>query len=455
MAKIKLTLPVIGSGGGSDPLKLDKSTYTGNAQDLDTRIDALENTILPDAILKLGDVVVVGNTATIDANDFQWRLNQVDYLVTPAYSTTIANATAGYYRSDLIVGDNTGNYSLVQGVEDNLAAPEPLVPVGKIKLALIPVFGSTVGVPPLLPNYDDKFLKRYKSTYKTSKPIFNLMPSEDDYNVIFNGTTDSEIRIWENGYSGNFIKNGAIYPFKNMGTGIVSVWSNVGVTVNAPNGLILTPNQQCYLIKDDYNEWTLINPVSSFSGETAASIKAKYESNADTNAFTDTLKAKLDSITAIFTTALKATYDGVFTGYNALMLTGSRLITSGEITKLSNTSGTNTGDQDLSGLQPKGVRITNATTTGSYAVDWNAADVWQLTLTGATTITDSNLPTGTATKVIEFLVTGAFGITFPAYYVALPSSQAYDGAKLNHIVISCIRGTGGSELVYYSNETTT
>lgn len=105
--------------------------------------------------------------------------------------------------------------------------------------------------------------------------------------------------------------------------------------------------------------------------------------------------------------------------------------------------------------QPKGIRITNATTTGSYAVDWNAADVWQLTLTGATTITDTNLPTGTATKVIEFLITGAFAWTPPAYWVELPSSQAYDGAKQNHVVISCINGTTSSELVYYSNETTT
>jgi hypothetical protein len=154
-------------------------------------------------------------------------------------------------------------------------------------------------------------------------------------------------------------------------------------------------------------------------------------------------------------------------------------------------SGTNTGDQDLSGKanldsptftgtplaptatvgtnttqvattafvlansQPKGVRVTNASTTGSYAVDWNVADVWQLTLTGATTITDTNLPTGTATKVIEFLITGAFAWTPPAYWDELPSSQSYDGAKLNHVVITCINGTGSSELIYYTNETTT
>jgi hypothetical protein len=104
-------------------------------------------------------------------------------------------------------------------------------------------------------------------------------------------------------------------------------------------------------------------------GETAASIKTKYESNADTNAFTDTLKAKLDSITAIFTTALKTGYDGVVTGYTALMATGSRLITTGEITKLGNTSGTNTGDQDLSGLSLKPIQVTAQTlTAGSWTL---------------------------------------------------------------------------------------
>lgn len=48
-------------------------------------------------------------------------------------------------------------------------------------------------------------------------------------------------------------------------------------------------------------------------GETGASIKTKYESQADTNAFTDALKAKLDSITEIFTTALKGFYDIAYT----------------------------------------------------------------------------------------------------------------------------------------------
>lgn len=47
-------------------------------------------------------------------------------------------------------------------------------------------------------------------------------------------------------------------------------------------------------------------------GETAVSIMTKYESNADRNAFTNALKSKLDSITEIFTTALKTNYDSAY-----------------------------------------------------------------------------------------------------------------------------------------------
>jgi hypothetical protein len=249
------------ASGTSDPLKLDKSTYTGNAKNLDDRIIELENANFPDAVLKYGKVVITGNTATIDAADFNWRLNQIEFLSPNVYSTIIDEATAGFYRSDLIEGDNTGNYHLKKGTENAFAAPEPEVTDGRIRLSVIPIFGATIGSPVLLPNYDDKFLKRYKTTYKTSQPIFNLEPAQDDYNVIFKNTSNSEIRIWENLQLGKYIKNGAIYPFKSMGAGIVTVVAmNGSVIINAPNGLVLNKNQQCYLIKDDSNEWTLINP---------------------------------------------------------------------------------------------------------------------------------------------------------------------------------------------------
>lgn len=71
------------------------------------------------------------------------------------------------------------------------------------------------------------------------------------------------------------------------------------------------------------------------------------------NEHTHSNKSVLDLINEAFTTALKNSYDSVVSGYNNLINTGTRLITNGEITKLSNTSGTNTGDQDLSGLLEK------------------------------------------------------------------------------------------------------
>ena len=75
--------------------------------------------------------------------------------------------------------------------------------------------------------------------------------------------------------------------------------------------------------------------------------------NAVNNSHTHSNKSILDLITEPFTTSLKSLYDGVVTSINNLLLTGQRLITSGEITKLSNTSGTNTGDETTSSIQTK------------------------------------------------------------------------------------------------------
>jgi hypothetical protein len=244
--------------------KLDKGEFEGDASNLDDRIFELENINIPDAVLKYGEIVITNGVGNIPADTFNWRLNKIEFLNTAAYNFNILEATDGFYRTDLIVGNNTGNYEIIQGEENEIAAAEPDVPEGTIKLTLIPVFGSVISPPVIVPNYDDKFLKRYKFTYKTIQPIFNIGPGEDDYNVIYNNTLDCQIRIWENGYYGKFVKNGAIYPFKSMGAGKVTVMiMNNLVTVNAPNGLVLNKNQQCYLIKDDYNEWTLINPITN------------------------------------------------------------------------------------------------------------------------------------------------------------------------------------------------
>lgn len=124
--------------------KLDKDGYTGTAKDLNDSITALET---PDIVLKEGVIAIDELTVTIEANDFQWRLNQVNHIVTPAYSQLLVAATEGFKRTDLLEGDATGNFFINQGTEGEFAAPAPSVTVGRIRLAAIPIFGSVVGTP--------------------------------------------------------------------------------------------------------------------------------------------------------------------------------------------------------------------------------------------------------------------------------------------------------------------
>lgn len=61
----------------------------------------------------------------------------------------------------------------------------------------------------------------------------------------------------------------------------------------------------------DVNDGKFIKATGQIAGETAASIKTKYESNANTNAFTDAHKTKLDGITAaVDISAFTAALDG-------------------------------------------------------------------------------------------------------------------------------------------------
>lgn len=67
-----------------------------------------------------------------------------------------------------------------------------------------------------------------------------------------------------------------------------------------------------YIWDDDDNQF--VEQGGSVAGETAASVKTKYESNADTNAFTDARLTKLDALTlAANTNDAVAALDGAIT----------------------------------------------------------------------------------------------------------------------------------------------
>ena len=81
--------------------------------------------------------------------------------------------------------------------------------------------------------------------------------------------------------------------------------------------------------------------------------------------------------------------------------------------------------------QINGTRLVNATASGAINLDLNAYVKWNLTLTGAVTLTFTNLPTGDNVKVVEAMIDGAQTITFADTVLFDPDSDTYDGTKYN------------------------
>jgi len=81
----------------------------------------------------------------------------------------------------------------------------------------------------------------------------------------------------------------------------------------------------------------------------------------------------------------------------------------------------------------------------SYNFDHSLATDWKFYMTGATTFSDSNLPSGDT--IIEFTVklTGNFTVTWPVYWDVI--GDTYDGTIWNFIVVRVHDGNSGTEEV--------
>jgi len=332
--------------------------------------------IAPDGLVKEGIISMAGLNASIAAEDFEWRINHIIYKNLTLFTDTLPATTTGYMRTDIFEGDDNGDIFRKQGNEAIGVSIKPAVTVGRIELGSVDVENSTASVPVIpKPKWAvSQQLRDGETGYSPSENVvydaLALKVDKDGAKVL----SDNNYTTSEKNKLASIDATHYLPPLQT--TVQLSALPQAGISdkarvyvendlsdyfydVTASSGDI-APDDQA----GGVGFWRKV----AVGGETAASIKTKYESNADTNAFTNALKAKLDSITEIFTTALKTGYDGVVTGYTALMATGSRLITSGEITKLGNTSGTNTGDQDLSSyahISVTPIEIGSATTLSS------------------------------------------------------------------------------------------
>lgn len=109
--------------------------------------DVVHNQNSIDTILKYGIITNENGFATIQENQFAWRLNQIDFLTSPFYSHIINPAAEGFYRTDIIVVNDSGNYQYVSGTENATEALEPPVPIGTLKAGVIQVYGDIISDP--------------------------------------------------------------------------------------------------------------------------------------------------------------------------------------------------------------------------------------------------------------------------------------------------------------------
>jgi len=72
--------------------------------------------------------------------------------------------------------------------------------------------------------------------------------------------------------------------------------------------------------------------------------------------------------------------------------------------------------------------------TGTFNIDWNAYSNWDLTITGNTTLTQTNIPTTGKEKTITIYVVGDFALTLPTEWV-VKNGGAYNGVNGSQIVV--------------------
>ena len=83
--------------------------------------------------------------------------------------------------------------------------------------------------------------------------------------------------------------------------------------------------------------------------------------------------------------------------------------------------------------------------SGTYDLNHINASDWKLTISGATTLTETNLPTGTSTLEFTLKLSGDFTLTFPTYWDVIGDN--YDGSVWNFLAIQVHNGDVGFEEV--------
>jgi len=162
-------LKSVGGSSGSDPLKLDKSTYAGNAADLDERLVILENqTDLDNVFIIRPAFSLVDNTLIIEDLG-KWKLDGTIYENTEGIEFPITFCSPGKIRLDYFVPNTDNGFTKVSGIETLGIAIPPQLPNEGLYVTYVLVSDSGVSepvVPPtvVIPNIDQVLGSGFSTT---------------------------------------------------------------------------------------------------------------------------------------------------------------------------------------------------------------------------------------------------------------------------------------------------
>ena len=145
-------------------LQLNKEDKANKQDSLDTDItgtkyptvtavkNAIDSIYQPDTVIRYTAPTRVGNTFTFPSGGYDVLLSKQFHTNVSQLETTIAAATDGFKRIDLIYYKADDTIAKIEGDESTTVAIRPDVPAGGVGLCFINIFGATIEAPTPIDN---------------------------------------------------------------------------------------------------------------------------------------------------------------------------------------------------------------------------------------------------------------------------------------------------------------
>lgn len=210
----------------------------------------LTNINIPNQVLKTGEIIISGSNLHINNNEFAWRINQIEFLISPEYDIILPSFTTNYYRYIILQGDNTGNYSIKSGIESlNIGIP-PSIDSNNILLSTLLFFGNSLVGQPEYPNIGNSYVEKIESddfiVDYGNTTILNQIDFIDNRSSLTLTNSITDIKSLQ--IPNNYIRPGKPLIIKNKTNHNVTIWNNAGtgnIKFSIPDSLnyIIYPNE--------------------------------------------------------------------------------------------------------------------------------------------------------------------------------------------------------------------